>query len=80
MISIVDSRREILLNPLGTNVWSGQIVQGLNSSAVTWSLARQVYGFKGPYYIIPLGILIGIIPTAVQWLVWKARNMFYRDL
>ena len=80
MISVVDSRREILLSPLGTNVWSGQMVQGLNASAITWSLAKQVYGLNGPYYIIPFGLLIGIIPTSVQWLVWKARtNTFYAD-
>ena len=71
MVSIVDSRREILLSPLGTNVWSGQIVQGLNGSAVTWSLAKQLYSSERPYFIVPLGLVIGMVPTLVQWLLWK---------
>lgn len=32
MISIVDNNRAILQNPLGDRVWSGWIIQGLNSS------------------------------------------------
>ena len=32
MISIVDNNREILLDPVGNRVWSGWIIQGLNSS------------------------------------------------
>jgi len=76
MISVVHSQRTILLNPLGTNVWSGYIVQVFNGSAISWSLAKQLYSFDGPYYIVPLGVLIGVITTSVQWLIWKARNMF----
>ncbi|KXN87769.1 Oligopeptide transporter 6 [Leucoagaricus sp. SymC.cos] len=71
MISIVTAQREILLDPRGTNVWSGQATQLLNSQAVTWSLARQLYGFNGPYWIIPMSLVIGMVPTFVQWLIWK---------
>jgi hypothetical protein len=70
----VDSKREILLRPRGTNVWSGQHVQSLNSNAVTWALAKQMYSFKGPYFMIPMGLLIGIIPTFVQWVISKVRT------
>lgn len=71
MISVVDAQREILLDPLGTNVWSGEIIQALNSGAVTWSLAKDLYGPSGPYYIIPLSLVIGMVPTFVQWLISK---------
>ncbi|KAK7687874.1 hypothetical protein QCA50_009093 [Cerrena zonata] len=71
MISIVDAQREILLSPHGNNIWSGQQTQSLNSAAVTWSLANQLYGPKGPYFVIPMGLLIGMFPTFVQWLIWK---------
>ncbi|KAF5356761.1 hypothetical protein D9756_006727 [Leucocoprinus leucothites] len=71
MISVVTSQREILLDPVGTNVWSGQVTQSLNSQAVTWSLARQLYGFDGPYWIIPISLVIGIVPTFFQWLISK---------
>ena len=71
MVSVVDRQREILLNPIGTNVWSGQVTQTANSAAVTWSLAKQLYGFDGPYWIVPLSIVFGMVPTTIQWLICK---------
>jgi len=71
MISIVDAQRDTLLSPTGTNVWSGQIPQSLNSAAVTWSLAKELYGFNGPYWIIPLSLIIGMVPTTIQWFINK---------
>ncbi|KIJ14656.1 hypothetical protein PAXINDRAFT_78785, partial [Paxillus involutus ATCC 200175] len=55
--------------PRGTNVWSGQIVQSLNSAAVTWSLAKELYGPGGPYFIVPMCLFIGMITGLVQWLI-----------
>ncbi|KAI0373170.1 oligopeptide transporter [Pilatotrama ljubarskyi] len=71
MVSVVDAQRDILLDPSGTNIWSGQYVQSLNSAAVTWSLAKELYGISGPYVWIPLALLFGIIPTSIQWLIAK---------
>jgi len=77
MVSVVEAQREILLSPTGTNVWSGQTPQHLNSAAVTWSLAKQLYGFDGMYWIIPMGLLIGAVPTIIQWLIVKVRFALY---
>ena len=71
MISVVDAQREILLDPVGTNVWSGQVPQSANSAAVTWSLAKQLYGRDGTYFIIPISLIVGMGPTIIQWLIWK---------
>ncbi|KAI0273164.1 OPT oligopeptide transporter protein-domain-containing protein [Russula aff. rugulosa BPL654] len=71
MVSITGSQREILLEPTGNSVWSGLQVQSLNSHAITWSLAKQLYGPSGPYFIIPLGIFIGFAVTFVHWLINK---------
>jgi hypothetical protein len=71
MVSVVDEQRDILLNPIGTNVWSGQVPQSANSAAVTWSLARELYGFNGPYWIVPLSLVIGAVPTTIQWFINK---------
>ncbi|OJT06231.1 Oligopeptide transporter 8 [Trametes pubescens] len=71
MVSVVDAQRDILLDPRGTNVWSGQYPQSLNSAAVTWSLAKQLYGPHGPYIWIPLSLVFGMIPTFFQWLLAK---------
>ena len=77
MISVVDAQREILLTPTGTNVWSGQVPQTENSAAVTWSLAKELYGFNGPYWIVPLSLVIGMVPTAIQWLICKVHMTFF---
>jgi hypothetical protein len=74
MISITGSQREILLDPIGTNIWSGLNVQSLNSEAITWSLAKSMYGPSGPYFVIPLGIFIGFGATFVHWLVSKVSE------
>ena len=65
-------------SPTGTNVWSGQVPQTENSAAVTWSLAKELYGFDGPYWIVPLSFIIGMVPTVIQWLISKVwlKNSF----
>ena len=76
MVSITGAQREILLKPIGNNIWSGQIVQTFNSNAITWSLAKQLYGPSGPYFIIPVGIFIGFGVTFVHWLIYKVKEMY----
>ena len=79
MISVVTAQREVLLDPQGTNVWSGQVTQSLNSQAVTWSLAKQLYGASGPYFIIPMSLVVGMVATFLQWLVWKVCiSLFFK--
>jgi hypothetical protein len=73
MISITGAQRDILLNPIGNNIWSGQDVQSLNSHAITWSLAKELYGPSGPYFIIPMGIFIGFAITVLHWLFNKVK-------
>jgi hypothetical protein len=74
MVSITGSQREILLDPKGNNIWTGLGVQSLNSNAITWSLAKQLYGPSGPYFIIPLGIFIGFAAIFVHWLINKVNE------
>ncbi|KAH9071577.1 OPT oligopeptide transporter protein-domain-containing protein [Lactarius deliciosus] len=71
MVSITGAQRDILLDPTGNNIWSGKTVQSLNSDAITWSLAKELYGPSGPYFIIPLGIFIGFALTVIHWLINK---------
>lgn len=69
MVSVVNAQRDAILSPTGTNVWSGQVVQSLNSDAVTWSLAKELYGSAGDYFIVPLSLLIGMAATIIHWLI-----------
>lgn len=80
MVSITGSQRELLLDPAGNNVWSGQQIQSLNSNAITWSLAKQLYGPSGPYFVIPLGIFIGFAATFVHWLINKVNEIATRRI
>ena len=74
MVAITGSQRELLLETNGNNVWSGVNIQSLNSEAITWSLARRLYGPSGPYFVIPLGIFIGFGATFVHWVVYKVSE------
>ncbi|GIJ91742.1 hypothetical protein Asppvi_010714 [Aspergillus pseudoviridinutans] len=67
MTTIVSNQRDILLDPAGNSVWSGSTVQSLNSQAITWALARDVYGVNGRYLIVPLGLLIGLALPVLHW-------------
>ncbi|KZF24856.1 peptide transporter MTD1 [Xylona heveae TC161] len=67
MTTVVTNQREILLDPKGNSVWSGSIMQSLNSQAVTWALAKDVYGINGRYLIVPLGLLIGLALPVFHW-------------
>ncbi|PKX90429.1 OPT family oligopeptide transporter [Aspergillus novofumigatus IBT 16806] len=67
MTTIVSNQREILLDPAGNSVWSGSAVQSMNSQAITWALARDVYGVNGRYLIVPLGLLIGLALPVMHW-------------
>ncbi|KAK1723538.1 hypothetical protein CaCOL14_001167 [Colletotrichum acutatum] len=78
MDTIVANRREILLDPIGTQVWSGRKIQSLNTTAVTWSLAKYVYGFgKNGYGWIPLSIVVGATIPVALWLVSKKYKTIY---
>jgi hypothetical protein len=74
MVSITGSQRELLLDPIGNNIWSSLVVQSRNSVAITWSLSKLLYGPSGPYFVIPLGIFIGFGATFVHWLVYKVNE------
>ena len=76
MVSVVTSQREVLLSSSGTNIWSGQTVQSLNTNAVTWALAKYLYTPSGPYFVIPMGLFIGMVPTILQRAVaWRWPNL-----
>ncbi|KAI0842029.1 OPT peptide transporter Mtd1 [Hypoxylon sp. FL0890] len=75
MTVVVNSQREILLDPQGNNVWSGSIMQSLNSQAVTWALAKEIYSASGPYVIVPLGLVIGL---GVPFFHWGLIKMYPR--
>ncbi|PPQ75716.1 hypothetical protein CVT24_002577 [Panaeolus cyanescens] len=72
MKTIISSRRDILLQVQGTNIWSGQQVQSFNSNAISWgALGSILYAPGGRYAIVPFGILIGLAVPIPFWLIHK---------
>jgi len=72
MQDVVRNERTILLSDEGTRVWSGQQVQSYNANAILWgALGKEIFGPQGPYFIVPLGIVIGLALPVIPWLVWK---------
>jgi OPT family oligopeptide transporter len=67
MITIVTNKRDIILDPKGNSVWSGSIIQSLNTQAVTWALAKDVYGAHSRYFLVPIGLVIGLAVPVLHW-------------
>jgi len=66
MISIVKNNREVLTDSNGNAAWSGATMQGYNTNATTWALARYLYMGSGPYWLVPVGIGIGAAIVAAH--------------
>ncbi|KAF2772894.1 OPT superfamily oligopeptide transporter [Teratosphaeria nubilosa] len=71
MTVIVTSQRAILEDSAGNNIWSGTYMQSLNAQAITWALAKDMYGLSGRYVIVPLGLVIGLAFPVLHWSIIK---------
>ncbi|KAF8522689.1 OPT oligopeptide transporter protein-domain-containing protein, partial [Hysterangium stoloniferum] len=72
MQTIVDNERSILLSNKGTRIWSGRQIQTFNADAVLWgALGKEIYGPNGPYFIVPLGIVLGLELPVIPWLIYQ---------
>lgn len=59
MISVVNSNRELLISGNGDSSWSGATMQGYNTDATSWALAKYLYKTGETYSVVPLGLVIG---------------------
>ncbi|KZS99888.1 OPT oligopeptide transporter [Laetiporus sulphureus 93-53] len=72
MQTVVNNKRAVLLSDEGTRTWSGQQVQSYNANAILWgALGKEIYGPNGPYFIVPLGIIIGLALPIIPWLLYR---------
>lgn len=71
MVSIVNNQTEALLSIDGTNIWSGQNVQGYNTLAVAWSIAKDMFSVGTRYEWVTISYLIGFAAPIPFWLAWK---------
>lgn len=59
-VSIVASHRELLFDTHGNYAWSGAFFQSQNTAATTWALSRDMFRLDGDYFIIPVGLGLGV--------------------
>jgi urea transporter len=59
MISIVGGNRDHLVNSNGDASWSGATIQGYNTNATSWAMAKYLYKSGARYSIVPIGLAIG---------------------
>ncbi|KAE9975121.1 hypothetical protein BLS_002757 [Venturia inaequalis] len=72
MQKITTEKREILMAIQGTNVWSGQMLQSHNSTAIAWGgLAKYLFSFGTRYQWVPLGFMIGCAAPIPFWIIHK---------
>lgn len=72
MITIVNNNREVLLDPVGTRVWSGWIVQQYNSASVAMgALGKELFTIDKPYWLVPFAIFLGLLFPIPFFLIHK---------
>ncbi|KAI7904553.1 OPT family small oligopeptide transporter [Cokeromyces recurvatus] len=71
--SIVNSQRDVLLNPTGNNIWNGATPQTINSAAITWGAIgpMNMFGPDSNYYIILWAFLIGFFLPVPCWILHR---------
>lgn len=88
MRTIVSNNRAILLDPVGSRIWSGWIIQQYNSAAVAMGVfGYDLFTFNKRYWLLPFSIFIGFFFPIPFWVVYKfskksshiARLMQYLD-
>ncbi|KAK0385397.1 hypothetical protein NLU13_7873 [Sarocladium strictum] len=81
MTSIVDNQRDVLLSIDGTNIWSGQNVQGYNTLAVAWSLAKDMFSVGARYQWVTIGYLVGFAAPVPFYLAYKFTKIeFFKSV
>ncbi|KAJ7796192.1 OPT superfamily oligopeptide transporter [Mycena olivaceomarginata] len=73
MKTIVSNNRAILVDPIGSRLWSGWIVQQYNSGAsiAMGALGKELFAFGKPYWLIPFAMFLGLFMPLPFWAVWK---------
>ncbi|RPD65255.1 OPT oligopeptide transporter [Lentinus tigrinus ALCF2SS1-7] len=72
MKSIIDANREVLVDPVGTRVWSGWVIQGYNSSSVAMgALGKELFTYGKPYYLVGFAFFIGLSFPFPFWIAYK---------
>ncbi|KAI8979247.1 OPT family small oligopeptide transporter [Mycotypha africana] len=71
--SVVNSQRDVLLNPIGNNIWNGSSPQTINSAAITWGAIGplNMFGPNSRYFIVLWAFLVGFLLPIPGWLLHR---------
>lgn len=69
MISIVPDNAALLAVGNGNASWSGATIQGFNTNAAAWAMAKYLYKTGAPYAMVPIGLVIGAAVVAVHRII-----------
>lgn len=71
MLSIVRNQAPVLTSIEGTNIWSGQNIQQLNTLAIAWSMAGDLFGVGARYQWVTLAFLVGFLAPLPFWVAYR---------
>ena len=72
MHTIVNANREALIDPVGTRIWSGWVIQSYNSSSIAMgALGQELFTYGKPYYLVGFAFFMGLAFPIPFWLVHK---------
>jgi hypothetical protein len=83
MLTIVENQAPILSSIEGSNIWSGQNIQQLNTLALAWSFAGDMFSIGARYQWVTISFLLGfVVPLPFYFLnqVYPARIWTYLNL
>ncbi|OBZ90719.1 Oligopeptide transporter 4 [Choanephora cucurbitarum] len=71
--TITQSKRDVLLDPVGNQFWNGATPQTINSAAITWGALgpMAMFGPGTAYYIVLWAFVIGFFLPVPFWLLHK---------
>ncbi|KAI0746554.1 OPT oligopeptide transporter [Daedaleopsis nitida] len=72
MHTIVMNNRDALIDPVGTRVWSGWIIQSYNSASVAMgAFGKELFTVGKPYQLISFAFFIGLLFPLPFWIAYK---------
>lgn len=74
MVTIVRNQAPILSSIQGTNIWSGQNIQQLNSLAISFSMAHELFSIGKRYEWVTIAFLLGFLAPVPLWLAHRATG------
>lgn len=78
MASVIDNKRDLLVNSSGNSAWSGALLQGFSTTSASWSMTKYLYKSGEPYAIVPYGVVLGFGIVMIHRLIVYVSRLIVR--